>query len=189
MDQTRPEGRRAGAQGQSDAEWRAELTPAEFHVTRQAGTERPGTGPWLHEKRAGTYLCVACGQPLFRSETEFGSGWPSFFQPMATSAVERAHRQFHVMASTEVRCAACDAHLGHVFPDGPRPTGLRYCMNGTALQLYTDEQRLRDDVLTAPAARRRRPRFRREAAGDREIHSGTPGSTITPGSAPTIGSR
>ena len=101
----------------------------------------PGTGPWLHEKRAGTYTCVACGQPLFRSETKYesGSGWPSFYQPIEADAVEEITDQSHGMARTEVRCAACEAHLGHVFPDGPRPTGLRYCMNGTALKLDTDD--------------------------------------------------
>ena len=142
MDGTRPkEGASPPRIVKSEAEWRAELTPAQYHVTRQAGTERPGTGPWLHEKRAGTYTCVACGQPLFRSETKYesGSGWPSFFQPIGTGAVEEITDQSHGMARTEVRCASCEAHLGHVFPDGPRPTGLRYCMNGTALKLDADD--------------------------------------------------
>jgi len=142
MDQVRrKDGAAAPRVVKTDAEWRAELTPAEYFVTRQAGTERPGTGPWLHEKRAGTYLCVACGQPLFRSEAKYesGSGWPSFYQPIAGEAVEEITDQSHGMARTEVRCAACQSHLGHVFPDGPRPTGLRYCMNGTALKLSTDD--------------------------------------------------
>jgi peptide-methionine (R)-S-oxide reductase len=142
MDGTRPkDGGSISKIVKTEAEWRAELTPAQYHVTREAGTERPGTGPWLHEKRAGTYACVACGQPLFRSETKYesGSGWPSFYQPIAGEAVEEITDRALGMVRTEVRCAACEAHLGHVFPDGPRPTGLRYCMNGTALKLDTDD--------------------------------------------------
>ncbi|MCB1501971.1 MAG: peptide-methionine (R)-S-oxide reductase MsrB [Bauldia sp.] len=125
----------------SEAEWRAELTPEQYYITRQAGTERPFTGPWLNEKRAGTYLCVACGQPLFHSETKYdsGSGWPSFYEPVAEGAVAEITDSSHGMVRTEVRCAACEAHLGHVFPDGPQPTGLRYCMNGTALKLDAND--------------------------------------------------
>jgi peptide-methionine (R)-S-oxide reductase len=141
MDDSRREGSSLHKVEKSEAEWRAELTPDQYYVTRQAGTERPFTGPWLHEKRAGTYLCVGCGQPLFRSEAKYesGSGWPSFYEPVAEEAVAEITDSSHGMVRTEVRCAACEAHLGHVFPDGPRPTGLRYCMNGTALKLDADD--------------------------------------------------
>jgi peptide-methionine (R)-S-oxide reductase len=119
----------------SDAEWRAQLTPAQYHVTREHGTERAFTGPFCNEKRSGIYACVCCGMPLFGSDTKFdsGTGWPSFNAPIAEAAVSENTDNSFFMRRTEVRCAACDAHLGHVFPDGPRPTGLRYCINGTAL--------------------------------------------------------
>ena len=121
----------------SDAEWQAELTPEQYEVTRRSGTERAGSGPWLDEKRAGTYKCVCCGEPLFRSETKYdsGSGWPSFYAPIDEKVVENREDRSHFMRRVENVCARCDAHLGHVFPDGPPPTGLRYCMNGTALTL------------------------------------------------------
>jgi peptide-methionine (R)-S-oxide reductase len=120
----------------SDAEWRRELTPAQYHVTREHGTERAFTGPHRDEKRHGTYACVCCGTPLFQSEAKFesGTGWPSFYAPIAPAAVHQHEDRALFMRRTEVRCAACDAHLGHVFPDGPKPTGLRYCMNGTAMR-------------------------------------------------------
>ncbi|PWB64833.1 MAG: peptide-methionine (R)-S-oxide reductase [Bradyrhizobiaceae bacterium] len=119
----------------SEAEWRAQLTPEQFHVTRQHGTERAFTGPYWNEKRAGTYACVCCGAPLFSAEAKFesGTGWPSFHSPVDKDAVSAHEDRSWLMRRTEIRCASCDAHLGHVFPDGPRPTGLRYCMNGTAL--------------------------------------------------------
>mgnify|MGYP001320379141 CR=1 FL=1 len=124
----------------SDEAWRAELTPEQYYVMRQAGTERPGTGPYLHETRAGTYVCVGCRTPLFRSEAKFEShcGWPSFYATADDTAIEEVTDLSHGMVRTEIRCATCDAHLGHVFPDGPPPTGLRYCLNGTALDLVLD---------------------------------------------------
>jgi len=126
----------------TEAEWRSELSPEQFYVTRKAGTERAFSGPYWNEHRAGLYRCVACGTPLFRSETKFdsGTGWPSFYQPVADGAVEEIVDSTHGMVRTEVRCARCESHLGHVFNDGPRPTGLRYCMNGTALKLEADDR-------------------------------------------------
>ena len=119
----------------TDAEWRRELTPEQYRVTREHGTERAFSGPHWDEKHAGTYSCVCCGTPLFSSDSKFdsGTGWPSFFAPLDRRAVAEHSDNSWFMRRTEVRCAACDAHLGHVFPDGPKPTGLRYCMNGTAL--------------------------------------------------------
>ncbi|MAM95397.1 peptide-methionine (R)-S-oxide reductase MsrB [Parvibaculum sp.] len=125
---------------ENDAEWREKLTPEQYAITREAGTERAFTGPWLDEHRAGTFKCVCCGEPLFRSETKYesGSGWPSFYEPISKEAVSERVDDSHGMRRTEVVCAKCNAHLGHVFPDGPRPTGLRYCMNGTALDFDPD---------------------------------------------------
>jgi len=125
----------------SDAEWRVQLTPEQFYVTRQHGTERAFTGPYWNEKRAGQYSCVCCGAPLFSSETKYdsGTGWPSFYAPVEDSAVAEHDDGSWLMRRTEVRCATCDAHLGHVFPDGPKPTGQRYCMNGTALKFIADK--------------------------------------------------
>ncbi len=119
----------------SDAEWRAQLTPEQYKVTRQHGTERAGTSPLNNEKRAGTFTCVCCGAPLFASGAKFesGTGWPSFYKPMSDDAVREHEDRSFLMHRTEVRCARCEAHLGHVFPDGPQPTGQRYCMNGVAL--------------------------------------------------------
>jgi peptide-methionine (R)-S-oxide reductase len=125
----------------SDDEWRAQLTPEQFYVTRQHGTERAFTGPHLDEKRSGTYGCIACGTPLFSSDTKYdsGSGWPSFFSPISKDSVREIEDRSHGMRRIEIRCASCDAHLGHVFPDGPGPTGLRYCMNGTALDFEPEK--------------------------------------------------
>jgi peptide-methionine (R)-S-oxide reductase len=121
----------------SDAEWKAELTPEQYYVTRKHGTERPFTSPLNDAKGPGTFTCVACGAPLFDADAKFDSstGWPSFFKPITPEAVgEHSDRSFF-MRRTEIRCARCDSHLGHVFPDGPPPTGLRYCMNGVAMEL------------------------------------------------------
>jgi peptide-methionine (R)-S-oxide reductase len=124
----------------SDEEWRKQLTPEQYYVTRQHGTERAFTGPWWNEKRAGQYGCICCGAPLFASATKYdsGTGWPSFWAPVEASAVSEHVDRSWFMRRTEIRCATCDAHLGHVFPDGPRPTGQRYCMNGTALSFAPD---------------------------------------------------
>jgi peptide-methionine (R)-S-oxide reductase len=121
----------------SESEWQKELSPEQFQVTRKAGTEPAFTGKYYKTKDPGTYTCVCCGQPLFSSETKYesGSGWPSFYQPLDQNAVEEHTDESHGMRRTEVRCAKCDAHLGHVFLDGPRPTGLRYCMNSASLDL------------------------------------------------------
>ena len=121
----------------TDAEWRAQLTPEQYYVTRQHGTERAGTSPLNAEKRAGIFTCVCCGEPLFTSQAKFdsGTGWPSFDKPAGAAAVSEHEDRALFMRRTEVRCARCEAHLGHVFPDGPRETtGLRYCINGAALK-------------------------------------------------------
>ena len=118
----------------TDEEWRQTLTPEQFHVLREHGTERAGTSPLNFEKRDGTFSCAACGQPLFSSDTKFesGTGWPSFFRPIE-GAVGTTEDRTYGMRRVEVHCSRCGGHLGHVFPDGPQPTGERYCMNGVAL--------------------------------------------------------
>jgi peptide-methionine (R)-S-oxide reductase len=118
----------------SEQEWAAELSPEQYRVLRQHGTERPGTSPLNDEKRSGTFECAGCGQPLFSSQTKYESctGWPSFFAPLEGAVATRQDHS-HLMARTEVHCSRCGGHLGHVFPDGPNPTGLRFCMNGVSL--------------------------------------------------------
>ena len=119
----------------TDAEWKQQLDPLQYQVLRKHGTERAGTSPLNHEKRAGTFVCAGCGAPLFDSATKYesGTGWPSFWQPLDEAVGTSSDRSFF-MTRTEVHCAKCGGHLGHVFPDGPQPTGQRYCMNGAALK-------------------------------------------------------
>jgi peptide-methionine (R)-S-oxide reductase len=125
----------------SDEEWKKTLTPEQYRVARQAGTERAFTGKYWNEHRSGTYVCAACGQPLFSSETKFdsGTGWPSFWQPIKKEAVSEHTDKAYGMERTEAKCSQCGAHLGHVFDDGPPPTGLRYCMNSAVLDLKVAE--------------------------------------------------
>ncbi|MGB0619496.1 MAG: peptide-methionine (R)-S-oxide reductase MsrB [Myxococcota bacterium] len=126
----------------TDAEWREQLTEEEFQVTRCSATERAFTGRYWDEKSDGTYHCICCDEPLFRSETKYdsGTGWPSFYQPISDDSVGEVVDQSHGMVRTESVCSKCGAHLGHVFPDGPQPTGLRYCMNSASLNLKKDDE-------------------------------------------------
>jgi len=124
----------------TEAEWRQSLSPEAFRVLREHGTERPGTSPLNNEKRPGRFLCAGCGHALFDSATKYesGSGWPSFFAPVDGAIGSKVDKSFF-MVRTEIHCASCGGHLGHVFPDGPEPTGLRYCMNGAALSFQASE--------------------------------------------------
>lgn len=139
--------RQSPAQGKSfplertDAEWRASLAPEAYRVLRQHGTERPGTSPLNHEKRPGRFICAGCGQALFDAATKYesGTGWPSFYAPVEGAVGTQVDRALF-MVRTEVHCANCGGHLGHVFPDGPPPTGLRYCMNGAAMSFESADK-------------------------------------------------
>ena len=131
-----------GDSQKTEKEWRSKLSDHEYHVLREGGTEIAFTGEYCHTKTKGTYLCRACGQPLFESSTKYesGSGWPSFYQPIDGDTVQTREDRSIFMVRMEVLCSKCESHLGHVFPDGPQPTGLRYCMNSVSLKLKEDSE-------------------------------------------------
>ena len=130
----------------TEEEWKKQLSPEQFNVARKAGTEPAFTGKYWDAKEKGTYNCVCCGAPLFESDAKFnsGTGWPSFYKPVDPAAVAEHTDSTYGMVRTEARCAQCDAHLGHVFPDGPKPTGLRYCMNSASLDLKSEDLKSED---------------------------------------------
>ena len=130
----------------TDEEWRKILSPEVYQIARQKGTERPWTSQFEHSKEIGTYYCAACGNPLFKSDTKFesGCGWPSFYEPVSKSSIIYTPDNTHGMVRTEVECGRCNAHLGHVFDDGPPPTGLRYCINGVVLDFEKAKQAEKD---------------------------------------------
>ena len=121
----------------TEAEWRQQLTPEQYHILREKGTERAFTGEYTNTKTPGTYLCAACGQELFASDSKFDShcGWPSYYEPLKEGAIDEHEDRSYGMSRTEVTCSRCGGHLGHVFPDGPHPTGLRYCINSASIKL------------------------------------------------------
>ena len=136
-------GKQADTLRKTEAEWRQQLTDEEYRVTRQKGTERAFTGKYWDTHEEGVFHCVCCGEPLFDSETKFdsGTGWPSFYAPLDESKVELETDESYGMVRTEVMCRRCEAHLGHVFPDGPKPTGLRFCINSAALRLEENSKK------------------------------------------------
>lgn len=134
-----------GKLNKTDREWQRELSPDEFRIARQKGTEPAFTGKYWNSKQEGTYVCRCCGAELFSSQTKYdsGSGWPSFYKPINNAAIDENQDNSHGMVRTEALCHQCDAHLGHIFEDGPQPTGLRYCMNSASLELKTQEKMTR----------------------------------------------
>lgn len=136
-----------GKVNKTEREWQRELTPEEFRITRQKGTEPAFTGQYWNSKSQGTYVCRCCGTPLFSSDTKYdsGSGWPSFYRPLDAISIEEQEDATHGMQRTEILCKTCDAHLGHVFEDGPEPTGLRYCVNSASLKLETKQNKDEDN--------------------------------------------
>jgi methionine-R-sulfoxide reductase len=156
----------------SGDEWRQRLSPEQFRILRSSGTERPFCGMLLDNRQSGVYACAGCGLPLFTSEAKFnsGTGWPSFFQPIAAENVAERSDHSHGMTRVEINCARCDGHLGHVFPDGPQPTRLRYCLNSESLKFTTSEEVA---SLADPAAENSKTEGQKERATERRSGSET----------------